>query len=105
MVTPFDREDIHELTESLDTAVDNMRAAVDLLRLHNITEPIPGVAEFGDLLAKAGEATVAAMKKLSRLRDLHGHLNEIDELETRGDHLYREMTAQLFSGAYKASWS
>ena len=102
VVTPFDREDIHELTESLDTAVDNMRAAVDLLRLHNITEPIPGVAEFGDLLAKAGEATVAAMKKLSRLRDLHGHLNEIDELETRGDHLYREMTAQLFSGAYKA---
>jgi len=102
VVTPFDREDIHELMQSLDTAVDNMQAAVDLLRLHNIVEPIPTVAEFGDLLAKAAEETVAAMAKLSRLRDLQGHLDEIDRIETRGDQLYREVTALLFSGAYKA---
>lgn len=102
VVTPFDREDIHALSESLDTAVDNMRAAVDQLRLHNIVEPIQEVTEFGDLLVKAGEATVAAMAKLSRLRDLQGHLDEIDDLETRGDQLYRDTTALLFSGAYKA---
>lgn len=102
VVTPFDREDIHALSESLDTAVDNMRAAVDQLRLHNIVEPVAEVGEFGDLLVKAGEATVAAMAKLPRLRDLQGHLDEIDELETRGDSLYRETTALLFSGAYKA---
>ena len=64
VVTPFDREDIHELLQSRDTAVDHMQAAVDLLRLDNIVEPIPQVAEFGDLLAKAGEETVAAMSKL-----------------------------------------
>lgn len=102
VVTPFDREDIHQLTESLDTAVDCMSGAVDLLRLHHASDPICRVAEFGDLLVQASEATVRAISKLARLRDLDADLDEIDRIETAGDQLFRQTTAGLFSGAYDA---
>jgi predicted phosphate transport protein (TIGR00153 family) len=102
VVTPFDREDIHALAESIDTAVDHMTGAVDLVRLHHITEPLDGIAELGDLVAKASEAVVRAVSKLSRLRDLQEDLDEVDRLESQGDQLYRRTTALLFSGSYKA---
>jgi uncharacterized protein len=35
-VTPFDREDIHALTEELDDVVDEMQAAAELLVLHRV---------------------------------------------------------------------
>ena len=72
------------------------------MRLHHITEPLEGIAELGDLVAKASEAVVRAVSKLSRLRDLQEDLDEIDRLESRGDELYRRTTAPLFSGEYKA---
>src|SRR5688500_17199903 len=46
IVTPFDREDIHALSEQLDAAVDNMRAASDLVGLHHVSETIPGVLDM-----------------------------------------------------------
>ena len=102
VVTPFDREDIHALAESIDTAVDHMTGAVDLVRLHHITEPLDGIAELGDLVAKASEAVVRAVSKLSRLRDLQDDLDEVDRLESQGDQLDRRTTARLFSGEFKA---
>ena len=35
-VTPFDREDIHALTQGLDDVVDDITAVSELLVLHNI---------------------------------------------------------------------
>jgi hypothetical protein len=102
IVTPFDREDIHALAEGFDTAVDRMSAAVDLLRLHKVTAPIEGAADFGQLLVGAAEAAVAATSQLDRLRGLQPHLDEIDRLETQGDQLFRRLTARLFSGEFDA---
>ena len=36
------------------------------------------------------------------MRDLRPELEEIDQLETRGDDLYRQTMAHLFSGEFKA---
>ncbi len=102
IVTPLDREDIHALAEGFDRAVDSMSAAVDLIRLHQVSEPVEGVAEFGQLLVAAADAAVRATANLERLRDMQADLEIIDDIETRGDHLFRETTALLFSGAFKA---
>lgn len=101
-ITPLDREDIHALAEGFDRAVDSMSAAVDLIRLHQVSEPVEGVAEFGQLLVAAADAAVRATANLERLRDMQADLEIIDDIETRGDHLFRETTALLFSGAFKA---
>ncbi len=101
-VTPFDREDIHALTEKLDDVVDDMQAACDLLVLHNVTEPLPDIKEMGDILVRAAEANLSLISKLPRLRGLDADLVAIDELESSADQVYRRSVAHLFSGDYDA---
>jgi predicted phosphate transport protein (TIGR00153 family) len=101
-VTPFDREDIHALTEELDDVVDEMQAAADLLVLHRVTKPLPEVRDLADILVKAAEANVALISKLPRLRDMDPELEAIGRLESEGDHVYRRLVAHLFSGEFKA---
>ncbi len=102
IITPFDREDIQAFTDKLDDAVDDMRSAADLVRLHHVAEPIRGVREMADLIVDAADATVRLFLKLPKLRDLRPELDEIDDLESQGDALHRETTARLFSGHYDA---
>jgi predicted phosphate transport protein (TIGR00153 family) len=101
-VTPFDREDIHALTEQLDDVVDEMQAAADLLVLHNVEKALPEVKELGDILVQAAETNVNLIRKLPRLRGLEEELEAIDGLESAADKAYRRSVAHLFSGEYKA---
>jgi len=101
-VTPFDREDIHALTEELDDVVDEMQAAADLLVLHRVEKPLPEVRDLADILVKAAEVNVALIAKLPRLRDMEGELEVIGQLESEGDRVYRRLVAHLFSGEFKA---
>jgi predicted phosphate transport protein (TIGR00153 family) len=101
-VTPFDREDIHALTEELDDVVDDMQAAADLLVLHNVQRDLPEMTELAAVLVDAAEATVALIAKLSRLRGLGPDLELIDSLESQADRVYHRSVAHLFSGAFDA---
>jgi predicted phosphate transport protein (TIGR00153 family) len=101
-VTPFDREDIHALTEELDDVVDDMAAAADLLVLHRVEKALPEIEELADVLVRAAEATVVLISKLPRLRGLEPELEAIDQLESEGDKIYRRCVARLFSGEFKA---
>ncbi len=102
IVTPFDREDILALTEGIDNAVDEIRASGEFIHLHHITEPLEGVSEMADILHDTAEAMVRLMEKLPKLRDLQHELDKIDQLESRGDDVYRRTMAHLFSGEFKA---
>jgi len=101
-VTPFDREDIHALTEMIDDVVDDMQAACDLLVLHHVSSPLPDIGEMGDILVRAAESTVSLTSKLSHLHDLAVDHDAIDELESAADRVYRGCVARLFSGDYDA---
>jgi len=101
-VTPFDREDIHTLTEELDDAVDEMQAAAELLVIHDVEKPLPEVKELTDILVEAAETNVRLIRKLPRLRGMEDELEAIDRLESAADHAYRRSVAHLFSGDYKA---
>jgi uncharacterized protein len=102
IVTPFDREDIITLSDKLDDGIDDMRTAADMIRLHHVDRPIEGVAEMSGLIVEAAEALVVLVSKLPKLRDLQHELDLIDSAETRGDTVYRETIARLFSGKYEA---
>jgi uncharacterized protein len=101
-VVPFDREDIHALTEELDDVVDEMQAAADLLLLHQVEKPLPEVKELADILVDAAETNVVLIRKLPRLRGLDSELEAIDRLESAADRAYRRCVARLFGGEYKA---
>lgn len=101
-VTPFDREDIHALTEQLDDVVDDIQAVAELLLLHDVEEPLPDVREIVDILVKAADANVSLIAKLPKLKGLDSDLQAIDELESAADRLYRKTVAHLFSGDFNA---
>lgn len=99
---PFDREDIATLTDKMDDALDDLRAAADMVRLHNVERPIDGVTAMCGLIAEGATVLCTLVAKLPALRDLRPELERIDEIESRGDDLHRETIARLFSGSYEA---
>lgn len=101
-VAPFDREDIHALTEQLDDVVDDIQAVSELLLLHDVEEPLDEVRELADVLVKAADANVALIGKLAKLRGIESELEAVDRLESEADRIYRRTVAHLFSGDFNA---
>jgi uncharacterized protein len=103
-VTPLDREDIYGLATALDDVLDAIEAASDLFVLHHIEEPRPEMRAQTEVLHRAAEQTVQAMKAFRNMRrdNLEPYWVEINRLENEGDKLFRRAIADLFSGDHRA---
>ena len=95
-VTPFDREDIHELTVRLDDVVDGIQAAAETFVIYDIKEPTQEARDLTRILAAQGVELVAALRKLDGLKDLDSHLERVHELEHEADALSRAAVGRLF---------
>jgi predicted phosphate transport protein (TIGR00153 family) len=100
-VTPFDREDIHDLAYRLDDVMDEMEKAADLINLYGIDEFPVEFAKQVELIQRCAELTAAAMPRLQSL-DVDEYWLEIGRLEKAGDKSYRRMISKLFGGSYDA---
>ncbi|MBF4765376.1 DUF47 domain-containing protein [Nocardioides islandensis] len=100
-VTPFDREDIHDLAYRLDDVMDEMEKAADLINLYEVAEFPAEFAKQVDLIQRCAELTAAAMPRLQTL-DVDEYWLEIGRLEKAGDKSYRRMITKLFGGQYDA---
>jgi predicted phosphate transport protein (TIGR00153 family) len=101
-VTPFDREDIHALAEELDDVVDDMLAVAARLRLTVHGPAFPELREQAEILVEMADENVALIGRLSSMKQTSDHLDAIDRLESKGDAVYRQALARLFSGEYDA---
>jgi predicted phosphate transport protein (TIGR00153 family) len=101
-ITPYDREDIHNLAASLDDCMDLIEETADLIVLYRVGEIPEGIAEQFEILARMAEVTAEAMPRLRSLKDLNGYWIEINRLENQGDQVYRRLLAELFGGEYDA---
>jgi predicted phosphate transport protein (TIGR00153 family) len=100
-VTPFDREDIHALAEKMDDVVDDMFHVAELVQLMRPQSHLSEVAEMADVLMQMAEHTVTLLDGLEAMKGLKPELAVIDELESKGDAIYRRAVARLFSGDYE----
>lgn len=101
-VTPFDREDIHQLASNLDDVLDHVEAAAELLQLYKIEQPLPQMVSLAESLATAARITAEAMPNLRAMKNLEDYWVEINRLENEADRFYRRTLAEIFSGDYKA---
>jgi predicted phosphate transport protein (TIGR00153 family) len=101
-VTPFDREDIHDLASQLDDILDETDATADLFVLHRIAQPLPGMCQQAAVLVRIAAKVHEAISQLRSPASLGPILMELHRLEDEGDRLYRKTTAALFSGEYVA---
>jgi uncharacterized protein len=102
-VTPFDREDIHELAEELDDVVDDVLEVVHKMQLGD-GDPtaVPELKQQADLLVRMAEQAQELVHLLEPMKGVRPYLDAIDGLETEGDAVYRQALARLFSGELDA---
>jgi uncharacterized protein len=97
-ITPFDREDIHELTVRLDDVVDGIQATAETLVIYDIEQPTDEARRLARILADQAESLLSALRKLDGLKNLDVDLVRVHDLEHEADALSRAAVAQLFRG-------
>jgi predicted phosphate transport protein (TIGR00153 family) len=101
-VTPIDHDDIHKLASTLDDVLDHIDAAAEMFVLHKIESPLPEMKAQADVLIRMARATGEALELLPKYSELPRFWVEINRLENEGDRIYRQATADLFGGDFKA---
>lgn len=95
-ITPFDREDIHNLSSKVDDVLDLTDAVASRLVIYNVHKVRPGFADLARILLLSTDEVRKAMGNLEQQNGLMDHCIEINRLENEGDRLSRTMIAQLF---------
>ncbi len=95
-ITPFDREDIHELVSRLDDVVDGIQAIAETFVIYDVKEPTPEAKRLAAILDDQGKELAQALRKLDGLKDMERHFDAIHELENEADGVSRAAVARLF---------
>lgn len=97
-VTPLDKEDISELTSTIDQVLDATYGTSDRLVLFKVQKPFSYLLEFVNLLSAASQEIHDAIMELhkGKREDLIRHSKAISKCEHEGDSVYRIAIAELF---------
>jgi predicted phosphate transport protein (TIGR00153 family) len=95
-ITPFDREDIHELCSQLDDVIDLIDAAASRFVLYRVNSIRSGTIELVKVLVSATAEVVEAVRALETPEKALKHCIEINRYENESDRLCRTLIAQLF---------
>jgi predicted phosphate transport protein (TIGR00153 family) len=95
-ITPFDREDIHQLISRLDDIIDYIEEVADTCVLYHIEAPTAAAGDQAEIIVKQCEEIVRALEKLHSFKDVQAHWIEIHRLENEGDRISRKAVAELF---------
>jgi len=98
-ITPLDREDIHELTSTLDDVLDYIDAAAQRVLLYEIKQMPHEGRELAEVCVQATQKLQTAVGHLDNLKDptaIKKICVEINRLENEADHILRAAVAKLF---------
>jgi hypothetical protein len=98
-ITPFDREDIHELTVRLDDVLDGIQAIAETLVIYDVARPTDEARRLTAIIAEQSVELIAALRGLDGLKGLEPHLKKVHDLEHEADGLSRSAVARLFREA------
>ncbi len=101
-VTPFDREDVHELAEGIDDIVDEILNVADVLLLHNVEEESEHISQLAEILVESCTHIQSLMRKLAKLKDIEVDLDAVSECKRAARKIYRDGVSHLFSGEFKS---
>ncbi|NUP99032.1 MAG: DUF47 family protein [Armatimonadetes bacterium] len=97
-VTPimFDRQDILDLSDSLDDVVDFTRAAVDRTALYRV-QSVPAAAKrLAEIFVDCTKALAEGCHGLARMREAGPFIEQVNTLENEADQVLKQGLADLF---------
>jgi predicted phosphate transport protein (TIGR00153 family) len=99
-ITPFDREDIHELTAHIDDVVDSINGISRRVCLYKPKKLIPIYIELADLIyeaAKELETAIHCLKDpVTNKEKITKACDKVKEIEHKADELYFVGVSELF---------
>jgi predicted phosphate transport protein (TIGR00153 family) len=95
-VTPFDREDIHELVSRVDDVVDGIQSIAEAFVIYGVSQPTEEAKRLAAILDSQAVELRTALHKLDGLKDLERHLALVHTLEKEADGLSRAALGRLF---------
>ena len=95
-ITPFDREDIHELGSTMDDVIDLIDAAASRFVLYRIQSVRAGTVELSKVLTVATMELSAAIHSIQTPDEALHRIIEINRLENESDRICRTLIAELF---------
>ena len=97
-ITPFDREDIHELASRLDDVIDRIDSVARRSRIFRIDEVPEGALLLSEVVHRAAVEVLRAVEALEKgpPATVLAACRDIKRLEDEGDALYHEWLGRLF---------
>jgi uncharacterized protein len=96
-VTPFDREDIHDLISALDDVLDLIEESADTFVLYHVEAPTAVAVQQAAIIVKQCVQLHDALSNLRGFKGLEPRWIEVHRLENEGDILARQAIADLFA--------
>ncbi|NEG89339.1 DUF47 domain-containing protein [Bifidobacterium aerophilum] len=97
-ITPFDREDIAELSHILDNVTDSIEGVLDRMYYDNVTVMREDALQMADMVVRACEriaALVGELPQFKRSKTLRELVFDINTIETDADHVFIEAMRTL----------
>lgn len=99
-ITPFDREDIHELASSIDDVIDGINSSAKRIAIYNPRPISESGKELCSIIRQGAELIDQAMDELESFRKNPTKLREyclkLHDLENQGDDIYEHFIIKLF---------
>ncbi len=99
-ITPFDREDIHSLTTSLDDVVDGINSCSKRIAIYNPRPISNSGKEMGAIIVKCSQVLCESMDELEKFKKNPAKLRDLcvklHDLENEGDDIYEQFMIKLF---------
>jgi predicted phosphate transport protein (TIGR00153 family) len=95
-ITPFDREDIHQLASKLDDVLDFINAAGARTVMYRITTPPAAAGELAKIILMQSQELQKAVSLMQKNGDILAHCVEINRLENEADQVSQRAIAVLF---------
>ena len=98
-ITPFDREDIHQLIKAIDSVADNMQGAASRMRLYQVEKITKSIRKLTEINLEACQLIGIAVHELKHLKTpkkITDVCKKINKLESKADVVFDKAVADIF---------
>lgn len=99
-ITPFDREDIHQLASSLDDIADYIYASAKKINFYKINPNDTGIHKMTELIVQGCveiKKAVHGLRDMKNLREMTEALIKINSIENQADDIFDMSIEMLFN--------
>lgn len=98
-ITPFDREDIHNLIKAIDNVADYMHGAASRMRMYQVEKITKSIRKLTEINLECCQLIGVGIKELKDFKNpkaIAEICKKINKLESKGDTVFDKAVADIF---------